>query len=304
MKYFHNLFISLENYYVGNMKKTPYERIAENCQNNIPLNTKELGLLPYKWELIGEVLILRLPNELKPKWSEIAKEYADILGAETVLRRFDKIQGIYREPSVELILGDERETLHLENKIKFKLNPMKVMFSSGNIDERIRISKLAKSHETVVDMFAGIGYFCIPMAVYSKPDKIIACELNPVAHRFLCENIELNNVKSVVEPMLGDNRKSISRGIADRIIMGYIKSDHTHRLAAFKILNPAGGMVHYHDVGFKNDAVELAFGKVEFSLSDSQFGSKFKAKLCNHYSIKSFGPKLNHVVLDIELTPL
>ena len=285
------------------MVKTPFEQIVEKCQNNIPLDDQELKLLPKKWELIGEILILRLSNKLKRKWSEIALVYAEILGAAAVLRRFDKIRGIYREPGVEQIFGNETETLHLENKIKFKLDPLKVMFSSGNIDERIRISKLAKPHETVVDMFAGIGYFCIPMAVHSKPDRIIACELNPNAFNYLCENIKLNSVQSIIEPVLGDNRKSIKREIADRIIMGYIKSDHTHRLAAFKILNPGGGMIHYHDVGFKNDAVELAFGKIDLSLSDSQFGSKFKAKLCNHYSIKSFGPKLNHVVLDIEFTP-
>jgi hypothetical protein len=41
---------------------------------------------------------------------------------------------------------------------------------------------MAKHDETVVDMFAGIGYFSLPLAVHSKPTKIIACELNPNAY--------------------------------------------------------------------------------------------------------------------------
>ncbi len=41
----------------------------------------------------------------------------------------------------------------------FKLDLKKVMWSKkGNNNERIRI-KLVEDNETVIDMFAGIGYF-------------------------------------------------------------------------------------------------------------------------------------------------
>jgi len=33
------------------------------------------------------------------------------------------------------------------------------MFSSGNMDERIRMSMISDKNEVVVDLFAGIGYF-------------------------------------------------------------------------------------------------------------------------------------------------
>ncbi|WP_341537002.1 hypothetical protein [Methanosarcina barkeri] len=44
------------------------------------------------------------------------------------------------------------------------------MYSKGNLEERKRMSKLGEG-EIVVDMFAGIGYFSIPMAVHSRPKK-------------------------------------------------------------------------------------------------------------------------------------
>lgn len=33
------------------------------------------------------------------------------------------------------------------------------MWSKGNNNERIRIAKLVEDNETIIDMFAGIGYF-------------------------------------------------------------------------------------------------------------------------------------------------
>jgi tRNA wybutosine-synthesizing protein 2 len=279
--------------------KTPFEIITENCYKNLGFSTNDLELLPKKWELLGDVLILKLDSRLQKHWGEIAEVYAEELSANTVLRRFDKVRGIYRKPGVELIFGPSTDTMHVENKVKFKFNPQKVMFSSGNIDERIRISTVAGPQETVVDMFAGIGYLCLPMAVHSHPTRIIACELNPVAYEYLVENIRLNHMEDTIKPVLGDNRKCIDAGNADRIVMGYIKTEHSHREAALNILKPTGGIIHFHDVGFKNRAINSAFDKIKKSLRTSGFEDKFRAEMYNHYIIKSYGPKLDHIVLDI-----
>jgi tRNA wybutosine-synthesizing protein 2 len=292
-----------ENPQFKNMVKIPFDEIVHKCKTKVGLSDKQCELLSNKWELLGKVLIVRFATELSGYWQKIAEIYAEVLGAHSVLRRYDKIRGTFRQPGVELILGEKTETIHVENKVKFKFDPIEIMFSSGNIDERIRISTMAKGREIVVDMFSGIGYFSLPLAIHSRPKKIIACELNPKAHHYLCENIKLNRVNKIVEPLLGDNRKNIPKGIADRIVMGYIKTDNTHHTAAFKILKPTGGVVHYHDVGFKNDVIDSAYKKIQESLSSSGYDKKFKIDIGSHYIIKSYGPKLLHVVLDLKFKP-
>ncbi len=298
---FHNILIVILKFKYLIFLKTPFIQIKENCEKTIPLTGPKLERLPCKWEHLGDVLILKLDTSLKKHWQEIAKIYSEILKVKAVLRRFDKIRGIYREPGVELLFGDLKniETVHKENKVIFKFDPTKIMFSSGNIDERIRISTMSNGTETVVDMFCGIGYFSIPIAVHSKPKKILACELNPIAFKYLKQNIDLNKVQNIVEPILGDNRNSIPHGIADRILMGYVKSDHSHCEEAFKILKPEGGVIHYHDVGFKNEVIEASYKKIERSLSKSGYNKIFKPSLTSYYKIKSYGPKLVHAVLDI-----
>ena len=47
---------------------------------------------------------------------------------------------------------------HRENGVVYEFDVTKCMFSSGNGTEKDRISRLAKSHETVLDLYAGIGY--------------------------------------------------------------------------------------------------------------------------------------------------
>jgi len=45
------------------------------------------------------------------------------------------------------------------------------MFAAGNGTERIRFSEMDATGETVLDMFAGIGYFSIPMAKRAGPSR-------------------------------------------------------------------------------------------------------------------------------------
>jgi tRNA wybutosine-synthesizing protein 2 len=298
----HNILIVSSNFIIGFSLKTPFEEIMDKCGDIDSLKEMDLELLPRKWELLGNVLILKLDPGLKEHWFELAEVYADVLQAKAVLRRFDIIRGVYREPGVELLVGDSgnTETIHKENKVVFKLDPLRIMFSSGNIDERIRISTMASRDEVVVDMFSGIGYFALPIAVHSRPNQILACELNPKAYDYLCQNIKLNKVENIVRPIQGDNRTSLPNSVADRIIMGYLKCDRSHLESAFEILKPKGGTVHFHDVGFKDEVLESAFNKVTVALTESRFNGKFKAELANHYYIKSFGPKLVHIVLDIK----
>ena len=77
------------------------------------------------------------------------------------------------------------------------------MWSKGNTTERKRMSTISDKGETVVDMFAGIGYFSIPMAVHSKPSKIYSIEINPISYGYLCENVYLNKVEDIVRAYIG-----------------------------------------------------------------------------------------------------
>lgn len=278
------------------MQQTPFEQIVKSASAFLPANA--VRYLPDKWEKIGSVVSIKLPYQVRRYQEVIGKVYAEILGCETALNDVGGIEGVYRKPIVEIIYGSPiTETIHIENKIRFQLDPQRIMFSSGNMGERKRMATIANPKETVVDLFAGIGYFSIPMAVYSKPVKIFACEVNPIAYRYLCENIILNKVIDKVEPLFGDNRLTAPKECAHRVILGYFEEPKTFLPTALEALKNQTGVVHYHDVvPVEEDSQE--------SLKDiERVAEKYhrSIELLKLNRIKSYAPWNDHVVFDVRI---
>ncbi|MCX9082110.1 MAG: class I SAM-dependent methyltransferase family protein [Candidatus Methanoperedens sp.] len=255
---------------------------------NIPENEKKL--LPRGWNILGNIIIVTLNEELEHRRKEIGEALLCLYpGCKTVL--LDRgISGQMRQPLREIIAGNGTETIHKENGCFFRLDAMRIMFSQGNLAEKERMSKLGRD-ETVVDMFAGIGYFSIPMAVHSKPKKIISIEINPVSFGYLKENIKINKVKDIVEPISGDCSKRTPRSMADRVIMGYLDGREylPHGIDA---LLP-GGILHYHEA--VPEAVENR--PVERILEASNRMGRH-VHILGVRRIKKYAPGVWHIVVD------
>lgn len=268
--------------------RPPHDVIVERA--DIPDHLKEL--VPRHWEMLGDVLVLRLPEELVPHRESLAATYASVLGARAVLRERSHIGGVYRIPDMEVLWGDGTETVHLENGILYKLDAARLMFSSGNIDEKLRMAALDCRGEIVVDMFAGIGYFTLPLALHARASKVISCEINPLAFHYLCENVQLNGLESVVEPVLGDNRDLPGEGIADRVVMGYVRTTAQHLCTAFRLVRK-GGTIHYQDTFPLEVFPEMAWE----NLASAADGRSYEVRLMKE--VKSYSPGVSHMVLDV-----
>ena len=252
-------------------------------------------LLPEKWEQLGDVVVVKLPNELNAHERAIGEAYAKALKAKTVLRDVGGVSGDLRTPVVKTLFGTDPVAVHTENGIQYKLDASKVMFSSGNVDERMRMAGVECDGETIVDMFAGIGYFTLPLAVYQRPKRIISCELNEVSHGYLVENIALNNVDGKVEPILGDNRDLPGDAFADRVIMGYVKTTHEFLQTAFRLLK-SGGVIHYHETCPNGLLPERPVKR----LRDA--ARKNKVEVLRFKEVKSYSPGVSHIVVDARFT--
>ncbi len=235
-----------------------------------------------RFQKIGDIVILRQESD-----------YNSSIKAKTVCVRAGKIEGQLREPNLKVIRGSDTVTTHTENGCKFNLDVAKVMFSKGNIAEKKRLSIVSNHKETVIDMFAGIGYFTIPLAVHSGPKIIYAVELNQTAYKYLCENIELNKVQNIVKPILGDSIKNLPNVKADRILMGLLPSAEAFLPAALAH-SKKGTIIHYHGIA-KN--AEVLVKQVKKATSDAGFG----CEVLNISKVKSYAPRVWHFVIDAKI---
>ena len=203
-----------------------------------------------------------------------------------------------RRPMLKHLAGERvAEVTHREYGYMLRLNLERLMLSLGNSLERLRMAGLTGGGETVVDMFAGVGQFSIPVAVLATPRKIFSVEINPEAYRYLVLNTRLNRVEDIVEPILGDCREVVEerlQGVADRVIMGYLMGTMEALPQALKALRrDVGGVIHFHELvrrGGEEGFVEGLLGRVE--------SEGYEARLLRWRKVKSYSRTRNHIVVD------
>lgn len=262
------------------------------------LSEDEFRLLPKGFERIGHVAVISLLPELVGRAWVIAQKLLEVGGVRTVALREGPVEGRKRKPTVKVIAGDPlTETTHLEHGCLFKLDVAKVMFSTGNVHERGRLPKLVREGEVVVDMFAGIGQFTIPIAKLAEPNRVYAVELNPVAYGYLMENVRINKVGHVVTPLLGDCEKVAPLGLADRVVMGLLHVTHRYLPLALGVLKPEGGVIHYHETVPSN----LRFERPVKRIMDA--AGRRKVEILERRVVKRYAPGVDHVVVDAKVGP-
>ncbi len=240
-----------------------------------------------KYKKIGDVLILD-SNYQNDDFEELSRKHR----VKTIMK-IDHIQGTKREPVYRVLYGSETETINKENGCLFKLDLSKVMWSKGNNNERLRIAKLVGDGETVIDMFAGIGYFSIPIGVHANACEVISIEINPNSYHFLCENIRLNKLDNIT-PILGDCKDVTPKFRADRIIMGYVKTTHHYLNVAVDSLNQ-GGILHYHETVPEKLMDTRPVDRIVSAAENRD------VELIKINKIKKYSPGVWHVVVDARI---
>ncbi len=259
------------------------------------VDLKDSSALPSGYHLIGHVALLRLNDTLQ--------KYAQAIGEATI--RYDKriktvavrtgeTTGIERTPHYQVVAGlRNTETVHIENGVKYSLDPLRITFSGGNVGERIRMAKIVQDNESVVDMFACVGQFSLPMA--RNGASVIAIEINPIAYQYLIHNVKINRLEDRVSPRLGDSRIVHPFKSADRVVMGYLHNTIEYLPAAIETISPEGGVIHMHQALHPS-----VFDTIKATIVEMCRKAGYSSVITAH-RVKMYARCIEHVVFDIHL---
>ena len=270
---------------------SPLEKVRDSLAH---LGPSVIGSLPEKWEIAGRTVTMKVDPSLSPHMQEIGRAYAEALDVSAVYADVSGVHDELRIPDVRLIHGEPCDAEKTESGIVYSWDPGRIMFASGNLVERARMGRTDCTGETVVDMFAGIGYFTLPIARFAGARRVIACEKNPVSYGYLVRNIALNGLGDRVIPVLADNRALCGTGFADRIMMGYVQRTSEFVPKALSMAKP-GCIIHYHDtfmVGTEREETERIF---------SECAGRGNFEILSIHEVKSFAPNVSHYVADVRV---
>lgn len=258
-------------------------------------------------EFIGDLALIRTPldmspEELKPLALEILKRFNFV---KSVWAAIPGVEGPYRLRKHVLLAGEDRsETLYREHGCVFKVDINKVYISPSLNYEHYRIAKLVAPGETVLNMFAGAGLFSIIIARYAKPRKVYSIDINPYAYHYMVENVRLNHVEDVVEPILGDAGEVVDSRLtntSDRVLMPYPELALDYLGKALMALRDGRGWIHVYL------HVKTAKGEHYLTKAEQLVAEKLASLGVRNYDISSkrkirnVGPRTHQVVVDIKI---
>jgi len=257
----------------------------------------EIETAPASWAVVGSVILVAV-DEAVDRPGELGEALLALHGeADTVLARHG-IDGEHRTPDVEVLAGDgDTETVHQEHGTSYAMDLSSVMFSPGNKAERARMGEVVEAGERVLDMFAGIGYFTLPMA--RAGGLVTAVERNPAAFQYLLENTMANGVSDRVQPYRADCRDVVpafaADGRADRVVMGYYDA-HEYLDSALDALKP-GGVLHMHEA----TPAGLVFDRPIERLETAAAAADRSVSVLKTRDVKGYSEGVRHVVVDARI---
>lgn len=267
------------------------------------LEPNEIKQIYKSYDIIGDIAVIRVPKGLERHSKIIAEAIMQThRRVKGVWRQITPVFGDFRLRKLEWIMGEKRtETVHKEHGCSFKVDIEKCYFSPRLSYERMRIAKQIHSNEVIVNMFAGVGCYSIIIAKHSQAKRIYSIDINPVAVRYMKENVRLNRVEDKVICVLGDAKEILKQKMkkqANRILMPLPEKAYEYLNYAMLVLKPPEGHLYYY--GFEHAKKdENPLEKVKQKVSEKLRMLDVDFEITSARIVRTTGPRWYQVVLDI-----
>jgi len=267
---------------------------VRSYKNVVEVPDRLRRLLPTAFDVIGDIAVLRIPDELDAHVGAIGEALLRWNPRLRVAARDRGVAGERRVRRIEVIAGEPRTTtVHVEFGLRYHVDVAKAYFSPRLGTERIRVASQIREGETVADPFAGVGPYAILIARRRKPSRVVASDANPDAVALLRTNVAVNRADRV-EVREGDGHETL-RSVAPvgRVILDLPHAAMDFLPDAIDALGPVG-TVHLYGI---LSPLEREHRVMEIRESVARADRRILDLVV--HNVRAYSPAQHHVAFDL-----
>lgn len=246
-------------------------------------------LLPRGYDVVGDVVIVRLPEEVDGYLEEIGEGLVEAVPPAETAAVDRGVEGELRLRSIEVIAGPEDlVTLQKENGCRLTVDLANTYFSPRLAHERARLAEKTGEGEHVLDMYTGVGPYAVLLA--KQGARVLGLDANPRAVELARENAEQNKVADRIDLAVADAGTLVPALAArfDRVVMNLPHTGAEHLEAAQTALAPHGTL-HLACI------LEMDHHEQQARAVADEHGLSLEEIV----HVRNYNPALGHYVLDL-----
>ncbi|RZN15039.1 MAG: class I SAM-dependent methyltransferase family protein [Methanosarcinales archaeon] len=249
-----------------------------------------LGYTP-SFDAIGDIAILPANSPNPPAEAEaILSTQKNIHG---VFQSIAPVSGEFRTRILAHIKGECRTKVkYQEYGLVYELDVAQVYFTPRLATEHHRIAGKVVGG-VVVDMFAGIGPFSIPIAKKNPNTTVIAIDKNRNAVRYLKQNIKRNKTKNVCAVIADSMMLPLECNIANHLIMNLPHSADQFLDEALRVIKNKG-IIYYYDITTEEKLYQASVQEIE----THAVKSGCSIEVVSQHVIRSYSPHHYNICIE------
>jgi tRNA (guanine37-N1)-methyltransferase len=148
----------------------------------LDLSAEEKAELPRSFDVVGDLVLVRIPPELSFRAAEIGGALLAFVPGARLVGADHGVRGAARRRSLEVIAGGGGwRTRHRENGVEIEVDLERAYFSPRLAREHARVAEEVRAGDRVYDLCCGVGPFALAIARDGRARAITALDSNPEA---------------------------------------------------------------------------------------------------------------------------
>jgi tRNA (guanine37-N1)-methyltransferase len=210
----------------------------------------ELATVPRSFDVVGDLVLIRLPVELENRGPEIGAALLRFVPGARLVGRDRGVQGPERRRGVVRLAGSGPwTTRHRENGVALDVDLEEAYFSPRLAREHARVAAEVRTGDRVYDLCCGVGPFAVTMARDGRAANIVAVDANPRAIECLRTTLTRYSFGARVE-VIEDRLERFITGRApfERVVFNLPHEGIKYLPSVANLVSRAGRLFYYEVV--------------------------------------------------------